>query len=360
MGKGERISPRQLSVLIFVSLLAPMMRILPVSAVMLGGKAAWLSPLPALAAGLLVYFILGRLLKGAPEGAGLPGLAIRSLGRLGGRVFCLLLALWLTLYAGFLARTSAERMISAIFPLGEPWLLAAVILSVSLLAAWGSLRALARSAEIFMPLLLLVLSVVILSALWDIKPEYLLPVTYQDAQPILSGAIPTLDVMSLSVVFLCLRGDLDRRGQGRPFHVLPAIAACALAVTLVTLGSVSEAVCVRLQNAFFAVIRDVQVLGLVDRAESVVVAIWTVTDFTLLSALFIMVSKLCRAVFRSSRRQPFLLPAGAASAASCFFVAPNAFALLGWSRLLVPAVNMSVTLVLIPLVLVIGKLRRTI
>ena len=208
MGKGERISPRQLSVLIFVSLLAPMMRILPVSAVMLGGKATWLSPLPALAAGLLVYFILGRLLKGAPEGAGLPGLAIRSLGSLGGRVFCLLLALWLTLYAGFLARTSAERMISAIFPLGEPWLLAAVILSVSLLAAWGSLRALARSAEIFMPLLLLVLSVVILSALWDIKPEYLLPVTYQDALPILSGAIPTLDVMSLSVVFLCLRGDI--------------------------------------------------------------------------------------------------------------------------------------------------------
>ena len=360
MGKGDRISLRQLCVLIFVSLLAPMIRILPVSAAMISGKAAWLTPLPAMGAGWLFLWCIRRLTKTAPPGMGLAGLSIKSLGRTGGRIFCAVFALWLTFYAGFLARSASERIISAIFPNGTPPLLVLATLSAALLAAWGSLRSLARAAELFMPLLLIVLSVITLSALSQVQLENLLPVTYLDTGRILAGALPAFDVISLSAVFLFLKGNVQKARPERPFPWLLILTASAIAVTVVTVGAVSPQLCVRLQNAFFAVIRDVQVLGLLDRIESVVVAIWIVTDFTLLSALFIIISQIWRSVFLTEKRTIFIIPSGVLSAAAAFLIAPNAFQLLRWSRLLIPAANLFMTAVLTPLVLVIGKLRKKI
>lgn len=360
MEKGDRISLRQLGVLIFVSLLAPMIRILPVSAVMISGKAAWLTPLPALAVGCLFLWGLKSLIKNVPSGIGLAGISIRCLGKVGGRVFCVIFALWLTFYAGFLARSASERIISAIFPNGTPPILVLVTLSAALLAAWGSVRSLARAAELFMPLVLTVLTVITLSASSQVDLDNLLPVTYLDTGKILLGALPTFDVISLSVVFLFLVGKVERRQPERPFHWLLILTVSAMAVIIVTVGSTSPQLCVRLQNAFFAVIRDVQVLGLLERIESVVVAIWIVTDFTVLSALFIIVSEIWRSVFLAAKRTTFIIPSGALSAAAAFLIAPNAFQLLRWSRLIVPAANLFMTVLLTPLVLIIGKLRKKI
>ncbi|MGM9521003.1 MAG: GerAB/ArcD/ProY family transporter [Oscillospiraceae bacterium] len=360
MGKTDKLTERQLMVLVFISLLSPLMRILPTSSVILAGRAAWLSPLPALAAGALLLAAVRGLKKNAAPGDGLADMALKGLGGVAGRVFCILCALWLTFYAGFTARSAAERMLSALYPNGNTVLFIIVLLAVAVITASGTTKGLARTAEVCLPLLALVMVIVILAAATDVKMENLLPVTYKDLGGILLGAVPVFDVMSLFTLFLFLEGHVEKKPGKHPkrFPYLGMLALTAFAIIIVTLGSVSDKMAEKLQNAFFVIIRNVQLFGVIERVEAVVVAVWIVTDFTMLGALLLIVSEIWRAVFGTKKRVLYVFPSGVLAGAAAFLIASNAFSLLKWSEFIIPVANMGLAVILIPLTLAVGKLRK--
>ena len=360
MGKGDRIDGHQLAVLTFISLLSPLMRILPGASVALGGGTAWLSPLPALAAGGILVWILGALLRGATPGRGLDDMALLALGPVIGRVFCVISALWLTFYAGFIARAGAERLLSTLYPAGNTAVLIVFTLLAAVIAASGAVRSLAGTAEVFLPMLVLILAVVVLAAGADVNLRYLLPVTYLDAGGIALGAIPIFDVMALTVFFLFLRGYVEPCPaiKRRRFPTMTALALTALAVLMVTVGTVSADMVPNLQNAFFVVIRNVQLLGVIERVEAVVIAVWVVTDFTMLAALLTIASRIWRTVLGTGRRRIFVAPGGILAGAAAFLIAPDAFSFQRWSNLLMPLANTALAVGSVILVLGIGKLRK--
>lgn len=360
MGKTDRLTERQLTVLIFVSLLSPMIRILPTAAVMLGGRASWLSALAALPAAAALTALLRALTKNAPEGLGLADMAILGWGPAAGRAFAALCALWLSLYGGFLARSAAERLLSTVYPNGTTPVFIVTMLAVSILAAAGLTKTLARTAEVLMPILLLVIFVVLASAAPDVSGENLLPVTYRDWKDILYGAIPIFNVTAANVYFLFLRGHVTMAGPGRRrvFPWLGLLLLIAFAVTLFTLGTLGTNLSITMENAFFMVIRNIKVFGVVERVEAVVVAIWIVTDFIFLSAILMIAAEIWKTVTGAKRRSFFVWPCAALSGAAAFLIARDAFAFLKWSDFIVPAVNLAFTVALIPLALALGKLRK--
>ena len=360
MGKTDGITERQLTVLIFVSLLSPMIRVLPTAAVMLGGRASWLSPLPALAAGAALTGLYTLLLKNAPAGMGLQEAAEQGLGPVGGRVFGVVTALWLGLYGGFLARSAAERLLSTVYPNGNPPIFVIVLLAAAALTAAGLTKSLARTAEVLMPLLLAIVAVVLLSAAPEVSPANLLPVTYRDWRDILYGAVPIFNVAAAFGYFLFLRGRVVRDGEQRPnrFPWLILLLAVAFGVTFFTLGTLGTNLSITMENAFFMVIRNIRVFGVIERAEAVVVAVWIVTDFIFLSSVLMIAAEIWKTVAGVKRRTFFVLPCAALSGAAAFLIAPDAFALLKWSEFLIPAINLAFTVILIPLALAVGKIRK--
>ncbi len=358
MGETDTFTERQLTVLIFLSLLSPLIEAMPYGPVFFAGRAAWLSPLAALPFGCLVLWIVRRLTEKAPQEMGLSDLAIRGLGCVGGRIFCVILALWLSFYAGSVTRRAAERLLSAVFPDGQAGILILVTLLAAGITAWGSAKGLARTAELLMPMLLFVIIVVTLAASLNIEPQNLLPVTFLDTGSILLGAIPVLEMMGIHVYFLFLRGYVRKSESHRRFPFLPVLSVIALAIVAVTLGTVSDKLALRLQNAFFVVIRNVRLFGVVDRVEAVVVAVWISTDFILLASLLTIVSEIWKAVFRAKRRSVFVIPSGVLALSSAFLIAPDAFSFLRWSDFIVPGVNLVMTTALIPAVLAVGRIRK--
>ena len=113
-----------------------------------------------------------------------------------------------------------------------------------------------------------------------------------------------------------------------------------------------------MENAFFMVIRNIRVFGVIERAEAVVVAVWIVTDFIFLSSVLMIAAEIWKTVAGVKRRTFFVLPCAALSGAAAFLVAGNAFAFQRWSDFIVPAVNLLLAAVLIPAVMAVGKLRR--
>ena len=360
MEKTDRISERQLSVLIFVSLLSPMIRVLPSAAVLYAGRAAWLSPVLALVAGALLVAWTRWARKNAPEDMGLADMAQAGLGPVAGRIFNIICALWLTFYGGFIARSAAERLLATVYPNGNTPIFIIVMLAVALFTASGLTKTLSRTAEILMPILAGVIAVTLLSAIPDVSAENLLPVTWRDAKAIAYGALPIFDVTGAFVYFLFLTGSVRRPISQRPnrFPWLIMLILVAFGVTFFTLGTLGERLAVSMENAFFMVIRNIKVLGVVERVEAVVVTIWIVTDFIFLAAVLMIAAEIWKTVTGVKKRAVFVFPSAALSGAAAFLIAGDAFAFQRWSDFIVPAINLLFAVILIPVTLTVGKLRR--
>ena len=148
---------RQLTALGFVALLSPATRLLPGAAARLGGHAGWLGSVLAAPLCVLAALLVSRAVKNRRPGEGLGQLLLRALPRLS-RPVLLIYGLWLAFYAGFAVRSAASRFIYTIYTGSSPWPFAAVGLAAGTLAALGSVRQLARAAEIFRALLMLTLA----------------------------------------------------------------------------------------------------------------------------------------------------------------------------------------------------------
>ena len=153
--RTDGISRRQLSMLLFVSALSPLIRQAPGMAVQSAGSAVWLSALLALVPLPLAGLLLGRLTRKRVPGEGLGGVLLRVLGRFGGTAAVLLYTAWTVFYAGFVLRAGADRFVTAVYPGSRPWLFMAVMAALCVPACLGRLKTLGRCAEIALPLLAL-------------------------------------------------------------------------------------------------------------------------------------------------------------------------------------------------------------
>ena len=144
---------RQLMALIFVSSLAPAVRLIPKFNTQAAGSAGWLSPLVALPFLVLYVWFLSAFLAERHSGEGLGEMIMRTNGRVLGSVVLGGMAAFLIFCCGCILRSGAERFLCTIYPAGNAWPFVIVMLALGLTAALGPRRALLRSARIFSPML---------------------------------------------------------------------------------------------------------------------------------------------------------------------------------------------------------------
>lgn len=209
MEYGDKITSRQLTALIFVSLLSPIIRILPRATVAQAGHVAWLSVIPGAVVGLIYILFITRLFIRRHGQDGLMQLMCRSIGSFGGKAVSVLCALWLIVYAGFLMRGAAERLLSTVYQSGSPVAFMLVLLAASLIAASGTVRSLFRTGELFAIIILVVLALTIVFSLPQVDVKNLLPVTWRDAGRITLGTLPIVDILGLHLYFYFLAGHLE-------------------------------------------------------------------------------------------------------------------------------------------------------
>ena len=354
----------------FTAMLSPMIRRFPRALAAAAGGSAWLAPLFALPMAALYLFLLRRLYRNQPPGTGLAELFSSALGPVPGRALTGLYGLWFTAYAGFLLRSGAERFISTVYPDASPAVFILPMALLCLCAALGRVCAIARAAMLFRPLLLGLFGLVSLLTLRDFDPALLRPVREELAGAVFAGA-QTLNLLA-SVGFLAFFSDQLTRPPGRADRPLLRLGEGLLVILLMSascLGVFGAGLTAKLSYPFFMLARDVSVLGSLERAEPVVVALWVLSDFIMLSLLLTAAGKCLRFCFgcgggipdrpRDLRRGRWLIPVCASAAVGCALALPaeaEVFRLL--SERSVPLLSAAAMLVLPLLVLLVGLLRR--
>lgn len=292
------VTQKQFSAAIFVSLLSPLLRLLPQTAVSFSGLAAYLSALPALVPVLTLGLILRSFRAHMRPGEGMGGLLLRWLGPVAGRVVLTLFAAWFLLYGGFILRSGAARLVSTIYPSSGQTMFVVVTVLLCLLVALGTFRAAARTAVIMRTVLLTALFTVLVCSLSNMDPGRLGPVGWADAPRVLLGALPLASVCAVAGCFSFLAGYVQPAGDDRR---LPRTILLLLALGSVVCAAVvsvfGPALTATLTYPFFVMIRSISLWDLVPRVEAVIIAVWVGADFFLGTMLLRCAHEALRPVF---------------------------------------------------------------
>ena len=364
MDKGGLLTSRQLGLLLWAGTVSPLIRQVPGEMTAAAGNAVWLSALVCVPLSALLGLFTAAMLRSRGPGEGLGEVLCRGAGSVFGRGTALAAGVWALFYAGYVLRAGADRFVSAMYPDSADWPFMAVMGLLALMAASGSLKTLARCAQIVAPALwgvfvlvfLFCLRTVDLSALWP--PEAAVPMGA------FRGAWPMLCALGVGVLCSFLAGETESASLGRAFALpLVTLALLGAALCAATVGTFGAALTGQMRYPFFVMLRGVRVFELFERIEALIVMQWAAADFLLLGTLVHLAARCLTLALRGPGKKPGRWTAPLCAGAAYLYgtvCASSAFALreLG-RRVAVPATG-ALVFGLLPVCWAVGKLRRRI
>lgn len=360
----QTISNRHLTALCLVAMLSPFLRLLPGSIAAQSGSAAWVSAaLAAIPAGLLWWGIVG-LLKYYPKGTGLGQIILNSLGAFPGSVVLCLWSLWLMVHSGFILRSGADRFIATIYPGSRPFLFVVVTAVLCVIAAIGPIKTLCRTSQIFRPLLLGVIGLVLVFTIPEAEPVFLLPVTDSQTRDILMGVPLAAEPVSIVLVngaFLIKHLD-PRQEPMKRWPKLLGVVALGVLMCAISVGSLGKTVTAALPYPFFVMARDLSIVSGVERIEALVVALWLLPDFVLVAMELMIAADNLLLVFGKPEgnkvRTGIIIGSAIVAGVLAFRFVPADGSLLVWSDRIIPTMQLIWAYGMVPLVLLVCTIRK--
>ena len=365
---------RQLMALAFVFSLAPMMRLIPKGSVEYAGSGSWLTPLIALPFILMYIVFLSAFLKNRKAGEGMGEMIRRSAGSVAGGIALVLIACNAIFYCGFILRSGADRFTAGIYTAANPPPFIIVMLILGLIAALGTKKAIVRAAKIFAPILWGVLIFVLAFALTTVDFAKLLPVSKGGLLPLIMGAVPVFNIYAGVLTYVSFFEGLcpkERHRSGSWMLWLLPVLLLLTAHTAAIIGNYGADLTHRLSYPFFTMLRDVTIFNSVERIEAFVVALWVLPDFIVFAVALTSAVKCLQLAlgFKPSeeaeitdiRQGRWLIPLCAAIAAAvALTLSKNTEVMQFYSSRVVPMLNLAMTLILLPLCFLVGKIRNKI
>lgn len=358
------LTSRQLSLLVWTAMLAPLVRQTPAASLPAAGKGAWVSVLLTLPGAAVPVLVLAALLRRREAGEKPGELLCRCLGPVPGRILSAMTAAWLLFCAGFTILAGADRMVAAVYPESPPALFAGAMLLLCLPAARGRLRTLGRIGEMTAPLLGALFAAAALFSLTAAETKELWPLPREAMGGAAAGALPLLGTLSAGVFFALLLDGAPLRQPGMTFFLpLAGLAGTALLLCVLILGVFGPALAGEMDYPFFVLVRNLRLPHLLERGEALAAAAWVVSDYLLTAAQLQMASRAAALALYGpgkARRDGLVWACALLAGGAAAVCAGDAFSLQRLGRIWIPAGDLFAAFGLLPAVYAVGRLRKRI
>ncbi|HLS08423.1 endospore germination permease [Lentibacillus sp.] len=283
--KGK-INTLQMAILIYPTVIATAILLVPAVTGEQARQDMWLSPIWASLAGFLAAFIAIQLNKRFPKQTLIQyseTIAGKFLGKVNGLVFILFLAH----VCGVILREYGE-FVKGNFLEDTP--MAVILGSMILICAFavrGGLEVIARSAQIFVPVVIVLFIVIILLLTPDMNPGNMLPVFENGLIPSLKGAVMPagwyLEFFMISFLLPFIRNQ-KKAVKWSAATVIAVMFTLVITnmVTMFVFGAITDQFTYPVMEAA----RYISITEFIQHMESVVMAIWVGGIFVKISVFF--------------------------------------------------------------------------
>lgn len=286
---NHRITVRQLRTILLLALLPLATELLP-NRLQGAGSAAWLCPLLAGAAAVLLTlpFLRRKFLGNGDLGQQME----QRWGKGPARTLTALFFLWglflLTAHASRLGGRLADSLRAS------PILLTGAVL---LLAGWMTARGLpafARACEVFALAVGFGFGLILLFGVFRLRWGYVLLFTTEELAQVPAGALTTLGTLALGTYALFIIGEVrEEKGSGwRGRLALGGLFVLAAAAVLLVLGRFGPALTGNIDRPFFQMVSGLGFQGAFQRLEELASALWVLGDEALLGLLLLSLRRL--------------------------------------------------------------------
>ena len=243
--------------------LSPLLYIVPGTQAEALGGCAWLGGIAALPVLALLALLLQKRTPRAP-----------------GRLLSTAAAVWLLFGAACVLHGCAVRYCTAVGVFRTPAPYAALLLLTALPAALSRKKALFRASEIFLPVVLALLAVLLLCAATQLRPARLIDLTQLSAQGVLRAAVPVVVVGAAASVLPRCYAEVSPGAA--PAILLGGLTAVLSAASVSVLGAPMTA---GLELPVFTMLRNIGLLHTIERLDALMAAVWVLPDVTMLALL---------------------------------------------------------------------------
>lgn len=305
-----KISSFQLAVIMFQFVLSSTVLLMPSITTRLSDKDMWLTPLVGMGVGYLVVWLAYQLFERSPDGS-IVRLMEMLFGSYLGKLVSILFTVFQIHIVSVAIRDYAEFIESNFF-LKTP--IVVIIGTMLILCGWAVRRGfevIARSAQVFVPIITLLTLLILVLLVPELNPYRLLPILERGVRPVLQGSLVVdgwFSQLMLAVYILPLVSDKNNIKKWG-FWCVSGITFVMLASNLSVFLLVGESAAYYTYPVLMAA-RYIAYAEFFEHLEAIVMMVWVLGEFIKISVYYYAITRGISETFRLKKPEIIVMPVG--------------------------------------------------
>jgi spore germination protein (amino acid permease) len=297
----DKVSMRQLAMIYIITGFSPAIRFLPAFTANVAKEAGWISPVMAIIPIGLTMFFFHKVFSKTKDKNTFD--VINSiLGKYVGNFIIILHLLWVLFLLAYYVRLHGERLSSTLFPNLNITFSFVIILAVASYTLRSGAMAVARMGEFITPILLLLFAFTAIFLIPRVRADALLPVYFNDTIPLIKASVGTLSLFSYITILLMFSNNIiGKENTAKIMYKSGLLYFIMLILLLImSIGNLGSDVTARAANPFLIIVKQISILDTIENIESLVIAMWILSDAMMIVTLAVVSLNIMRYLFRLS------------------------------------------------------------
>lgn len=318
-----RISASQMAIMMYPAILATAILLVPSITFKFAERDMWLSPIWASLTGLLTVYIAVQLNKFYPK-ENIVQYSEHILGVIPGKVLGFIYLFFYMHITSIMFREYAEFVIGNFLPKTPMIVIIASLAVVCAYAVHGGVEVLGRAAQMFVPIIMLLLALMNILIIPDLELKNMFPLLEHGIMPSIMGSLTPQAWFSEFLLISFLLPFLRDREKGRKWGMISVLVVMlTMVVTNFTSLFLFGGITAGITYPVMSLAKLISIADFITHLESLVMALWVAGTFLKISVFYYVIALGTAQWLKLTEYRAMIFPLGLLLVGFSIWSAPN-------------------------------------